>query len=560
MLLALSGMTPGVEITSPEDSGVYSSPGMDVRAVLDYENLLADSVLFSLNGGAWCPLPRLDTDWYTYMQNDLHHGFSESPAPHDATVLWTAPICSTIHEFPNPVIVDGIVYYPSNMGTDSLYALDPLTGEVIWKYLVGQTDDAVTVKDGFLYIASDSLWCLDASTGERIWASAVADWSGSTPAVDGGRVYAGRNVTGVSSVPWVSSVFSCLDAATGEPVWSTALVWGQASCPTVWNGLVIIPTSHGPLYALDMEDGSIVWSNWDAGDEGYWDSSPTVADGVIYIGDETAHLRAIDASSGETIWMFLIGNAPGNLEITATPACLDGRIFVGASYGPFICADASSGEVLWSEALTIHGSPCVADGLVFFGETIPVSSCARFLALDCEDGSMVWEYEVEAPSFQGTPAVCDGIMYISAIDGNLYAFGTGYKFSYDGQLTAEIGWNELIVNAFCPGGTVLADTVSFLVDPYGIEEGQPTAPYAPVLRVIGNPAGDCAGLVLMSPSQAAAGVRVFDLSGRVVIDCDIPEGPDRSIELDVSGFPPGVYPVRWEQEGACGTASLVVLR
>lgn len=201
LLLACSGLTPGVEITSPENSGVYSSPGIDVRAVLDYENLLADSVLFSLNGGAWCPLPRLDTDWYTYMQNDLHHGFSESPAPHDATVLWTAPICSTIHEFPNPVIVDGIVYYPSNMGTDSLYALDPLTGEVIWKYLVGETDDAVTVKDGFLYIASDSLWCLDALTGAKIWASAIADWSGSTPAVDGGRVYAGRNVTGGSNAP-----------------------------------------------------------------------------------------------------------------------------------------------------------------------------------------------------------------------------------------------------------------------------------------------------------------------------------------------------------------------
>lgn len=66
------------------------------------------------------------------MQNYQNHGYSESPAPSDNTILWTASVTGDLHEFPTPVVVNGIVYYPSNYGTDSLYTLDAATGELIW--------------------------------------------------------------------------------------------------------------------------------------------------------------------------------------------------------------------------------------------------------------------------------------------------------------------------------------------------------------------------------------------------------------------------------------------
>ena len=179
-----------MNITEPVDGETYDGDWLTVRAIVENENEIPEYVQYSLNGQPVVLIPRLNTDWYTYMQNDLHHGYSESPAPTDNTILWTAPVTGTTHEFPTPVIVEGIVYYPSNDGTDSLYALDAATGELIWKYRTGYTDDAVTVKNGYLYTASDSLWCLDALTGERIWATSAADNSGSTPAVVDGNVYA----------------------------------------------------------------------------------------------------------------------------------------------------------------------------------------------------------------------------------------------------------------------------------------------------------------------------------------------------------------------------------
>ncbi|MCD4848748.1 MAG: PQQ-like beta-propeller repeat protein, partial [Candidatus Aegiribacteria sp.] len=253
----------GVNIMEPVDGETYDGDWLTVRAIVENENEIPEYVQYSLNGQPVVQIPRLNTDWYTYMQGDLHHGFSESPAPTDNTILWTAPVTGDYHEFPTPVIVDGIVYYPSNYGTDSLYALNAATGELIWKYSTGYTDDAVTVKDGYLYTASDSLWCLDALTGERIWATDAADADGSTPAVVGGRVYCGRSNYSQS----ISHIY-CFDAVTGSEIWSEVLYGYTASCMTVWNGMVFIPiflyNNNPPLYALDANTGSIIWVNTDS--------------------------------------------------------------------------------------------------------------------------------------------------------------------------------------------------------------------------------------------------------------------------------------------------------
>jgi outer membrane protein assembly factor BamB len=554
LLLASSiGLASGVEITFPVDGEAYSSPNLNVRAVLDFENLMADQVLYSLNGGPPVVIPRLDTDWYTYMGNDLHTGFSESPAPHDATILWTAPVTGTVHEFPNPVVVDGVVYYPSNVGTDSLYALDALTGEIIWKYLVGLSDDAVTVKDGLLFIASDSLWCLNALTGARVWATSQAEGSGSTPVVAAGMVFAGKYLYS----PYTNRV-SAFEAPTGSLLWETGNggPGGEmVSCMTFWEGMLIVPSNVGMLTALDAATGEAIWTNTDAVG-GYWDSSPVVVDGIIYIGCVDGYLRAINALSGETVWATYINGAGSG--ITATPAYYDGRVYIGAAKAPFVCADAATGEILWSVNLTIHGSPCVADGLVFFGEYVTHEN-ARVIALDSDTGSIVWTYTVEANRFHSTPAVTDGVMYISAIDGLLYAFGTGLKYSYDGLLTAEIGWNELIVEADCPGGAVFADTVSFLVDPFGIEGDTPGIPASPVLHILQNPVSETAHLVLISPSQAPAGIELFDLYGRIVGTGLMPAGSLPQIDLDMSDIPAGIYLVRWSQEEISGATRLVKL-
>ena len=549
-----------VMITQPADGGVYDGDWLSLNALVENGWFLPDSVTFSLNGEPFVPVPRLSTDWHTYMQNGLHHGFSEAPSPHDSAILWMAPVCGTYHEFPNPVIVDGIVYYPANFGSDSLYALDAVTGEIIWKYLIGRTDDAVTVSDGFLYIASmnpqgvDSLWCLDALTGARIWATGAAGSRGSTPCVVDGKVYAGTLVDNHASI-------SRFDAATGEIEWTRVLDEKTASCMTVWEGMLFVPTysnlsAPSPLYALDASNGETIWSR--AVSKGFWDSSPVVADSAVYIGTLYGLLLAIDCLTGEILWEL-----PFDDDITATPAYHDGSIYIGSDasgdQGQFVRVDAETGQVQWSVAFGIHGSPCVADGLVFFGE-VQSGSESRLIALDCETGETVWTYTVASYWFAGTPAVTDGVLYMPAHDGFLYAFGTGMKWTYRDDLYAEVGQNELVVNSWSCGSVAASDTVSFTVTQTGIEPG-PSPGLS--ITVSSNPFTREALLAFQTRVQGHASIRVFDLSGRqlqCLLEQETTPGLHSVRWTPDASVPSGCYLIRLESAGESVTGRCVFLR
>jgi outer membrane protein assembly factor BamB len=559
LLLASSiGLASGVEITFPADGEAYSSPDLNVRAVLDFENQMADQVVYSLNGGPAVEIPRLSTDWYTYMGNDLHTGFSESPAPHDATILWTKQDVGGWHEFCTPVIVDGAVYFMSD-SLSVLFALDAATGETLWQYdVINYVDDAVTVKDGMVYAVADSVWCLDALTGEKIWAfdeeSAGIYFSG-TPAADGNVVIVVK-----TSYDSNSSFVFALNSGTGEVIWDVAVPYQMASCPTTWNGVVIIPFI-GPLVAFNLSDGSEVWSFIDPAPGGYfWDSSPTIQDSLLYIGSMSGFIYALDPLSGSTLWSTNLGGVDCT---TSTPAVHNGRVFLGAGQGSeagMYSLDSATGETLWLCPHYAHGSEAVADGLVLWGD----SDTGVIYAATEASGVVVWSF-VTVPGavlefMAGSPAVTDGVMYFPGGNRLLYAFGTGLKYSYDGPITAAIGWNELIVEAYCPGGMVFADTISFLVDPYGIEDDTLGLPSSPLLRILQNPVSSIAHLILVSPSQAPAEIELFDLGGRVVTTALMPAGSLQQADLDASGIPAGVYLARWEQDGMTGSTRLVVLR
>ncbi len=529
-LISVTSLT----ITEPVDGETYNGDWLTVRAIAENENEIPDSVHYSLNGQPALQIPRLNTDWYTYMQNDLHHGFSESPAPADNTILWTAPVTGDYHEFPTPVIVSGIVYYPSNYGTDSLYALNAATGELIWKFRSGYTDDAVTVKDGYLYTASDSLWCLDALTGERMWATASANADGSTPAVVDGYVYAGRRNSSTNSS------ICCFDAATGTEIWVETVTGYTASCLTVWNSMVFIPAHNGPLYALDAGTGSLIWENSDSYG-GYWDSSPVVVDSLIYISGEDSRTRAIDALTGITVWDTSI--TPGTY-ISATPAYHDGRLYFADQVDTFYCLDASDGSTIWSVPGVQHGSSGIADGTVFYGEgSNYYDQTARVFALDCETGQEIWSYSTNSGPFGivSCPAITDGVMYIAATNDSLYAFGTGLKYTYRDDLYADVGANELILTSFNGSVAAAADTISFTVTDTVIYQ-EPSHPLD--LRAGPNPFSSIVTISFNLPEYTAVELSVFDLSGRLVdnlLENSMPSGEHTLIWNPEQSLPDGCY-------------------
>ena len=554
LAIAVAGLAAEtVLITEPDDGGVYDGDWLTVRAIVENDDELPDSVHYSLNGGTVIPIPRLITDWYTYMRNDQRHGYSESPAPHDATVLWTAPVTGTGHEFVSPVVVDGRVYHASEE-QEIAFCLDAATGAEIWRFenIGDPIDDGMHVEDGRAYLASDSIWCLDALTGDRIWAFGTGGSSGfnGPPTVYEDRVLV---------CDWSYDIVYALDLETGTEIWNTDTLTMCASTPTAWNGLVFVPSTSGHLRAFSTENGETAWVTDGFGT--FWDSSPTIVDGEIYIGSWNGSLCRIDAANGDVIDTF---SWPPLERIESTPAIHDDLVYFGLD-DFFYCVDRFTGAPQWEFDIGndyLHASAGVADGLVFWGDHdgSPKDSIVLIHAVDIETGTEVWNYEITG-AWKGvlsSPAITDGVMYIGAGDGNLYAFGTGLKYTYLDDLYAQVGSNELIVTSFDEGVAVAADTVGFTVTDTGISiEPVPEA----ALQATPNPFTSDVSICFSLPEPASVSIRLYDLSGRLVdsvFEGDAANGP-MSRSYDGSELPAGVYLVLLQTDSFSATGRLVRL-
>ncbi|NOQ22911.1 MAG: PQQ-binding-like beta-propeller repeat protein [Candidatus Aegiribacteria sp.] len=560
ILISVTNLT----ITEPVDGETYDGDWLSLRAIVENENELPDSVHYELNGQSTVLIPRLNTDWYTYMANDCRTGYSESPAPHDNSILWTAPISGTYHEFVSPVVVDGRVYYASEED-EIAYCLDAATGAEIWRFenIGDAIDDAMHVQDGKAYLASDSIWCLDALTGDRIWAFGnAANGFRGTPVPYQEKVFVSSHVT------------HCLDGLTGVEIWrSDTLI--TTGCMTAWNGMLFVPTVYlgggvwGSLYALDANTGAELWE-FEDGNIYFWDSSPVLFDSTIYIGacGNEANLYAIDPfdGSGVSLW----GPFEGSIE--STPAVFEDRIFFGA-YPLIYCLNRFTGDVEWEfdppGQNFLHGSCGVADGLVFWGDFcwFPSDSLAIIHAVDINTGNEIWSYETKGGplGIQSSPSIVDGVMYIAATDNNLYAFGTGLKYTYkEDYFYVDIASNELIVTSFDGGAAVAADTINFTVTQTGITL-EPSSRLA--LCASPNPFYSTASISFELSEPGWTSVMVYDLSGRIVRTLENSElgTGQHSIVWDgrkengevVSG---GLYMCRIQSGGISETTGLCLLR
>ncbi len=555
LLTAILISTTNLTITEPVDGETYNGDWLPLRAIVENENEVPDSVHYSLNGQLVIQIPRLNTDWYTYMANDCRTGYSESPAPHDNTILWTAPISGTFHEFVSPVVVDGRVYYASEED-EIAYCLDAATGAEIWRFenIGDAIDDAMHVQDGKAYLASDSIWCLDALTGDRIWAfSDDAIWGfHGTPVPYQGKVFVSSAVT------------HCLDDLTGVEIWRSDTL-PTTGCMTTWNGMLFVPTVYvgggvyGSLYALDTNTGAELWE-FEDGDIWFWDSSPIVVNGDIYINDMLTTTYAIDALTGEKIWSQPTGGG------TATIAYHDGKLYFASEGTPYYCLNAASGTQIWTAPFCQHGSSGIADGLVFFGETPYNEDSASVVALDIDTGAVVWSYRTASDiGFQSSPSITDGVMYYACTDGYLYAFGTGLKYTYrENYFYAEVGSNELIVTSFDGGTAVAADTINFTVTQTGITL-EPSSRLA--LCASPNPFYSAASISFELSEPGWTSVTVYDLSGRIIRTLEHSElrTGQHSIVWDgrrENGEPvsAGLYLCRIQSGGISETTGLCLLR
>jgi outer membrane protein assembly factor BamB len=212
-------------------------------------------------------------------------------------VQWQARTAGRIRS--SPAVSGSLVVVGDADGV--VYAFDRTSGAARWKHETEghtlrsgdfgydrrtiQSSPAIVGNQVFVGARDGFLYALDLTTGTRRWRfDHKISWVNSSPAVDGGLVFAASSD---------GQFAQAVDVATGAEKWrvTTALVWAS---PSVSGNRVFVGDQLGRLHVLDKTTGVEKWS-YRAGGPIF--SSAAIAGGAVLFGSDDGAVYAVDATA-----------------------------------------------------------------------------------------------------------------------------------------------------------------------------------------------------------------------------------------------------------------------
>jgi outer membrane protein assembly factor BamB len=257
----------------------------------------------------------------------------------EGDVEWTAEVEATTRGMHGtPAIANGDVYVGAYDG--ALYAFDLETGQRRWRTSLGDAiGSSPKYYNGVCYIAveyadpSGSVAAVDAAAGGLRWIDhRPTSHPHSTIGIDR---EAGRLVVGSNDQVCYAWTFPSLDRA-----WTFETDGAIKGPVAIHDGLAIFGSWDDTLYAVDLEDGTEVWSFGARADVM---TGPAIdPDGTVYLGSHDDDLYALDGTDGTELWRYATrGNVIG--AITATPD----HVLAGSYDARFYAVGADEGRHEW---------------------------------------------------------------------------------------------------------------------------------------------------------------------------------------------------------------------
>lgn len=290
----------------------------------------------------------------------------------------------------------------------------------------------------------------------------------SSPIVDDSRIYVGSDQGKMVALDF-----------NGNLLWEFSADYhehGIHSSPIIADGKLIFSGYDGTVYALNKDDGSLLWKNRISS---YCGSSPVydASTNLVYIGTENSTLKgtlaALDADNGILEWEFSTnGHVPcrpaaGNDDIVVfgsndgfVYACrktdgkfawkfralreVKGRITIddglcyACSHDGFLYCIGMDGSLVWKRKL---GHILYSEPVVFGQKVIIGSYSGQISALDKKSGKILWHFATKGV-IQSYPSCCNGIVYFGSGDRCLYSVEAEngkllWKFETKGAITSS---------------------------------------------------------------------------------------------------------------------------
>jgi Ca-activated chloride channel family protein len=156
-----------------------------------------------------------------------------------------------------PAVADGRVFLGGGFGSHEFYALDAVTGRLLWQY---HTQDdgptAAAVADGRVLFNTESCELEVLSVeGRPLWKRWLGDPLLSMPAVQGSRVFMAYPDSRGDHRHYIA----CFDLAEGSQLWRAPISGEVITCPVLADGNVYLSNLDGTLACFRQEDGQSLW-------------------------------------------------------------------------------------------------------------------------------------------------------------------------------------------------------------------------------------------------------------------------------------------------------------
>jgi outer membrane protein assembly factor BamB len=307
-----------------------------------------------------------------------------------------------------PVLFEDRVIFGTDCGT--LWGVEKYTGRIEWQmHIPDRTGKGIVsspaLHEGRVYVGGydGRLYCVDARSGKQVWAIKCCDWIGSSPAIDGDRLYVGLEYAGNTRGGAVTAFD--LD---GKQLWQRYTTKQLHSSPIIHEGHVLTGTNDCDLWAL-TRDGELVSAVKTKGPTKYH---------VVAKGD----LAVACAFDALYVWNWRTGEVLLRHETTdinySRPLIVGDRAFCGSADShlyvidllpvPHVVTAMPVGE-------KIHSSPALIDGAVWFG-----TSAGELMSIDPVNLDVLrrWAF----PERLTCTPVSDGVlMYVHAYDNRIWA-------------------------------------------------------------------------------------------------------------------------------------------
>src|SRR6266567_937667 len=410
--------------------------------------------------------PKLvSNDWTGYLRGGDHSGINKNEAninPNTAPQLklhWVAPADNRI--FSQPVVSNGLIYWGSGDGLE--HATD-LSGKQVWTAILGtsrnvcntdsvgviSTATVTSIKIGgkltpvvFVGGGDAHFYALNALTGAVIWRTSLGNSSAfflwASPVVFKGSVYEG--VSSLADCPLVQGKFVQMDAATGAIIHTFntvpqgclgGSVWGSATLDAD-NDAIYFATGNGGQCSKP-EPYAVALVKLDASDLTYIDSWQVPPSNQIPDSDFGSTPTLFKDTIGHgPVWSVSVACYCASGGNTVAPSAWDGTNLYIASPGTNIGKNAcngglravnpANGAFIWEHCLgggPVYGAVTLAPGIAL------VSQGHYFLVVSTADGGTLFRYFNETEQFFGPASISNGVIYVGSYAsdaGRLFAFG-----------------------------------------------------------------------------------------------------------------------------------------